>query len=154
MKQFEKAVLRALVTVAAVAASCGLAADEVIRAETRRVGVHSATIHFQAGHQTASFRLAEPQGDILLYRISAPAGLTLRGFAQLPSITVPLLISTSPVGPNIGCSASGDRVVCTAGEEWCPMPEGAWHFRLVKTGGPPGDVTLTFKIGEPPGQAP
>jgi hypothetical protein len=143
----------ALVTGAALAASFGLAADEGIEAATPgSADAPSATIHLGEGRQTASFRLPRPEGVILLYRISAPAGTNVRGYAQLPSVTVPLQIRTSRVGPSGGCTAIDDRIVCTVGMEWCPMPEGVWHFRVVKLAGPAGDVTITFKVGPPPGQ--
>jgi hypothetical protein len=139
--------------------NCGLCGDlwdtaeDVLRAAKPTVDVPSATIQFDAGPQTASFELAEPEGVILLYRVSAPAGVKLRSFARLPSITVPLLISTNRVGPNTGCRTSSGRVVCITGEEWCPMPPGVWEFRIVKTAGQAGNVTLTFNVGQPPKQA-
>jgi hypothetical protein len=153
MQRPRKRYLLGLVAAAAFAASCGLAADETIhRATKRSAGAYSATIHFEVWRQTASFRLHEPDGVILLYRISAPAGAKVRGFAQLPSVTVPLMISTNRVGASSGCATTGVRIVCTVGEEWCPMPEGVWHFRLAKLAGPGGDVTLSFKVGQPPGR--
>jgi hypothetical protein len=107
-----------------------------------------ATLHLTEGRDSSSFRLHEPSGVILLYRIEAPAGARVQASAQLPSVTVPLYISTSI---REACSTMGSRMVCSVGEEWCPMPEGVWHFRVTKLSGPAGDVTLTFKVGQPPG---
>src|SRR2546423_13234855 len=58
---------------------------------------HSATIHFAGGRQSAALTMAEPDGVILLYRISAPVGARIRGTTQLPSTSAPLLIGTSRV---------------------------------------------------------
>ena len=33
------------------------------------------------------------------------------------------------------------------------MPEGTWQFRVNKLAGPAGDVTLWFRVGNPPGRA-
>jgi hypothetical protein len=129
-----------------------LSADEATDAAISRPDRYSTTVHFEAGREAASFGLAQPEGVILLYRVSAPVGVEVRGTAQLPSVTVPLSITTSRLGPSSGCITSGDRLICTVGMEWCPMPEGVWRFRLVKIAGPPGNVTLTFKVGQPPGQ--
>ena len=149
-----------LVVVAVCASACGSASgaghtkavraarpaqsgpSQVIRAR------HSVTVHLGRGPQSASLRVHEPSGVILLYRIGVPAGAEVRGVAQLPSITVPLVISTDDRAGR--CANHGTRVVCTVGEEWCPMPEGAWHVHLRKLAGPAGDVTLWFHVGTPP----
>lgn len=112
---------------------------------------YSATLHFHGGQQSLSFRLHEPAGVILLYRISAPRGVKVHGTAQLPLITVPLHIATRRPGPASSCVELPSRIVCTVGEEWCPMPEGTWHFRVDKLSGPAGDVRLWFRVGTPPG---
>jgi hypothetical protein len=105
-----------------------------------------ASLHFHGGHQSLSFRLHQPAGVILLYRISAPRGTYVRAFTRLPKITVPLKIGTR----GNGCRAVGTRTVCTVGEEWCPMPEGVWHVRVDKISGPAGEVRLWFRVGSPP----
>jgi hypothetical protein len=98
------------------------------------------------------FRMHEPRGVILLYRIQAPAGTRIRGTSQLPPLTVPLSIATSRVGPSSSCYTRAARITCTVGEEWCPMPAGVWRIRLHKLDGPPGPVTIWFRVGLPPGQ--
>jgi hypothetical protein len=60
------------------------------------------------------------------------------------------LIATSKVGPASTCHVSESRVTCTVGEEWCPMPAGRWQVRLHKLGGPGGEVTVWFHVGQPP----
>jgi hypothetical protein len=141
----------AAVLAAALTAGCGLVSSETVHLAMHRHGdAQSATVHFEAGRQAASFRMHEPSGVILLYRISAPVGTEIEGSAQLPSVTVPLLIRAEDASES--CTQAGARIICTVGEEWCPMPEGVWHFRLTKLAGPAGDVTLWFKVGPPPGQ--
>jgi len=137
----------AAIVAAALVAVGGPATGSVVRS------TYSATIHFGGGRQSRSFRLHEPAGVILLYRIDAPAGAKVRGFAQLPRITVPLRIGTGPTGPGTPCTDHRSRVRCTVGEEWCPMPEGTWEFRVDKLAGPAGDVTLWFRGRNPPGRA-
>jgi hypothetical protein len=114
---------------------------------------HAATAHLGAGRQALSFRLHEPAGVILLYRLTTPKGTSVRGSAQLPGTTVPLWIATDSSQAARSCKSSGTRIVCTQGEEWCPMPEGIWRFRIEKLAGPAGDVTLRFRVGEPPRNA-
>jgi hypothetical protein len=111
----------------------------------------SATVHLGHGRDVRSFSLHEPSGVILLYRISAPRGADVRASVRLPRITVPLRIATRPNGPSSACTTRASHVTCTVGEEWCPMPAGTWEVRLEKRAGPAGEVTLTFRVGPPPG---
>jgi hypothetical protein len=134
--------LGVLVVAAALAGSSGSAGGAAVRTTS-----HSATLHFHAGRQTLSFRLHEPAGVIVLYRVTAPKGAQVRGFGQLRGATVPLWIATMPLGRATGCREAGPRVTCTVGEEGCPMPAGVWHFRFQKLGGPAGDVTVNFRVG-------
>ena len=85
---------------------------------------------------------------ILLYRISAHMGTRVEGTTQLPNTTVPLVIRTSRTGPSSSCGRHGRRVVCTVGEEGCPMPEGTWRVHLRKLAGPAGAVTIWFRVGD------
>jgi hypothetical protein len=115
------------------------------------VSAGTSVVHFGAGRHARSFRMAEPAGVILRYRISAPAGARVLGWAQVPGLTVPLEIRTVAAGPSSACSRRGGRVTCTQGEEWCPMPRRTWRLRLLKVAGPAGDVVLRFLVGAPPG---
>ena len=136
---------------AALAGSAAGAESAATRAVSNSATVQqSATVHFDAGRHSVSLRLREPAGVILLYRLSVPRGATVRASTQLPHITVPLRIATAPAGPSSACTNVASRVACTVGEEWCPMPAGTWHVRIEKLGGPPGDVTVWFRIGKPP----
>ena len=153
--------LGALLVAAAVAGGCGSAAvaEHTVApaihavASGPPVGLsrHSATVRFGEGRQAVDFALREPAGVIVLYRISAPAGTRVEGTTQLPHLTVPLLIRTSRTGPSSSCSRHGRRVVCTVGEEGCPMPEGTWRVHLRKLAGPAGAVTIWFRVGDPRG---
>ncbi len=92
-----------------------------------------------------SLRLREPAGAIRLYRLSAPRGARVAGSMQLPGITVPLVIGTTPTDL-VRCRAAADRIVCAVAEEACPMPAGVWRLRLRKLAGPPARVTLWFRV--------
>ena len=109
----------------------------------------TATLWFHAGRQTLTFHLREPDGVILLYRMTAPRGVTARGSVVLPRVTVPLRIATTRTGPSSTCTIVASRLQCTVGEEWCPMPQGIWQGRVEKLSGPAGDVIITFRVGNP-----
>ena len=150
----------AVLAIAALASGCGSSpgAGQIVprpikqapHARVVAVATDSVTIHLGGGHQLVEARLREPEGVILLYRLRAPLGTTLQGTTQLPSVSAPLYIRTTKSGPSSSCDTRGSKVVCTVGEEWCPMPAGVWHVRVNKYSGPPGDVTIWFRVGQPP----
>ena len=111
----------------------------------------TVSVHFASGRHARSFRLREPTGVILRYSVSAPAGVRALAWAQVPHLTAPLEIRTVAAGPGSVCAQRGSRVVCTQGEEWCPMPRRTWHLRVVKLAGRAGDVVVRFRVGAPPG---
>ncbi len=149
-----------IVAIAAVGSSCGstsTAATGAARAPATHVHARpvvrlapSAQLHFAAGRRTATLTLHEPAGVILLYRLSAPVGTRILGMTRRPSSTAPMLIGTYRTGPSSSCRTRASRVTCTVGAEWCPLPSGMWRVRLRKLSGPAGDVTLWFRIGQPP----
>jgi hypothetical protein len=141
-----------IVAAAAFPLGCGSASGCLASGGALVTSMYAATAHVDDGRQSFSFRLHEPAGTILLYRISAPRGARIRAFAQLPHVTVPLWIASGPAGPNGPCTNLAARISCTVGEEGCPMPEGTWHFQVEKRAGPAGDVIVWFRIGKPPGQ--
>ena len=114
------------------------------------VSAHTAVVHFGAGREVRSFQMREPEGVILHYWIRAPAGARVRGWAQIPHLTARLAIRTTPYGPSSSCARRGPRVVCTQGEEGCPMPQTTWHFHVLKLVGRAGDVVVRFRVGTPP----
>jgi hypothetical protein len=119
------------------------------RTVTTVVARHDAdtvTVSLQRGRRTAVVHLREPQGAIQRYEISAPAGTAVRAWSQIPHVTVPLAIRTS-VGTVAGCRRGAGRIVCTQGEEGCPMPSATWRIRIEKLAGPAGAVTIRLQIG-------
>ena len=148
----KKSQLGGLITAGALSFAC--ASSAAIRESGPRVELsnQSALVRFDRGRQAVGFSLREPAGVILLYRISAPQGSNIRAFARLPGVTVLLRIGTTPVGPSSSCTKRGVRVICTVGMEGCPMPEGTWQVRVEKLAGPAGEVTLSFRVGDPPRQ--
>jgi hypothetical protein len=114
------------------------------------VATDSVRIHLAGGRQLVEARLREPGGVILLYRLRAPRGTALQGTTQLPSVSAPLYIRTTKPGPSSSCENRRSMVVCTVGEEWCPLSAGVWHVRINKYSGPPGYVTIWFRVGKPP----
>ena len=145
-----------------LAAGCGSrshAAHVATTAQVRPVAAVSApaerraqtvTVHFGPGNQRAVARLPEPSGVILRYRLTVPAGVSVRASVQLLPYTVPLWISTQRPHPGGSCHQRGVLLRCTVGEEWCPMPKGVWQVRIAKRSGRAGDVTLRFHVGKPP----
>ena len=111
---------------------------------------HSVTVRFGEGRSSASFRLREPEGVILLYRLRAPFGTRVHGITRLPSVSAPLSIGITETRPSSTCKHAGETIVCTVAEEWCPMSAGTWRVRLRKLAGPAGNVTLVFRVGRPP----
>ena len=134
-----------LLVIALALVACGSAAGSgrAVGSWVVATSASSATLHFDRGRQSLSFRLHEPAGTIRLYRLVAPRGARVRASAQLPRITVPLRIAA----PSNACTNLGRRVSCTVGEEGCPMPMGTWRFLVEKRAGPAGEVTLTFRVG-------
>jgi hypothetical protein len=160
----------ALLAIAALASACGssprasLVANQPIlgaahahpithvpHARVVATGTDSFTIHLGGGRRLVEARLREPGGVILLYRLRVPRGTALQGTTQLPSVSAPLYIRTAKPGPSGSCEIHRSTVTCTVGEEWCPMPAGVWHVRINKYSGPPGDLTIWFRVGKPPG---
>ncbi len=52
--------------------------------------------------------------------------------------------------PSLSCRRHGAFDICTQGEEWCPMPQATWHFRLVKLSGPAGPIRFHYIVAAPP----
>jgi hypothetical protein len=153
----------AVALAATLTAGCGAAgpAGTAGHASPRSAGGHRArpvgaphrrqsmTVRFGRGRRAVVFGLREPAGIILGYTISVPRGVVARAWSQVPGLTVPLEIRTSPNGPVASCRRSGPRIVCTQGEEGCPMPAATWRVRIVKLAGPAGRVTLRLRVGRP-----
>ena len=120
---------------------------------TNRVAVarHSdaLTVHLGAGRAGAAFTIHRPQGEIILYEIRAPVGARVRATVQIRGLTTRLAITTGAPSDTGACHTAGGLLTCSTGEEGCPMPVAAWHVDVRKLAGPPGDVTIWFRTGQP-----
>ena len=108
----------------------------------------AAAVHFGPGPAQASFRLHEPAGVILLFRVTVPHGAKVRVDGRIGVAGVRLNTAWAPDGLN--CRRRGASDVCVQQEEWCPLPEATWRFRVTKSGGAGGVVRVDFVVGPPP----
>lgn len=99
------------------------------------------------GRSETTFTLTEPSGVILLARLTVRHGVRAFVDARIPNLAGARMSSVDPVS---SCRRRGPLDVCTQQEEWCPMPQAVWHFRLVKLAGPAGQLRVDFVIGAPP----
>jgi hypothetical protein len=107
------------------------------------------TVHLGAGRAGAAFTTHRPQGEITQYQIRAPEGARVRATMQIPGVTTRLAITTGAPSDTGACHTARGSITCTTGEEGCPMPVATWHVVVRKLAGPPGDVTVWFRIGQP-----
>jgi hypothetical protein len=113
--------------------------------------VQSELLRLGEGQAQATSSLREPNGVILLARISVPNGVRAYVHASIPGgagITIPTVQSGSD--PSLSCQVSGGARVCTQAVEWCPMPKADWTLQVVKQSGPAGLVRVDFVIGPRP----
>jgi len=100
------------------------------------------------------FRLGvvrRPAGVVLLVRVTVPRGTVASLMAEIPRVAG-VGVDTGNAVPNVCRSAAG-VVVCTRGQEWCPMPAARWRITLAKRSGPAGVIRLDFAVGKPPGSS-
>ena len=106
------------------------------------------------GRATRTFTLRERSGVILLNRLTVPHGVRALVEAQIPGVAGARVTSwPARNDPSLSCQPRGSLDVCTQGEEWCPMPQAIWSFRLVKLAGPAGPVRFDYVVAPPPSQA-
>jgi hypothetical protein len=111
------------------------------------------TFALGAGHATRTFTLSEPDGVILVNRLTVYHGVRAFVEARIPGLAGARVSSwTSRNDPSLVCRRSGAFDLCTQSEEWCPMPQAVWHFRLVKLSGPAGRVRFDYVVAAPPAQ--
>jgi len=113
----------------------------------------SFSVRLGSGRRTATATLREPAGEILLYRVRAPAGARIEAWTGLPRVTARLMIGTPGIVQPQSCTSQVSTTTCVVSEEGCPMPRGVWRVTVRKLSGPAGRVTIWFRVGEPPGQA-
>ena len=121
------------------------------RGHAARTPATTAVRHLTAGRRETKFSLREPAGVVLLARISAPRGVRAFVNATIPGLAgVPIGTTPDRFGRNPTCTVQGDMNVCTEAVQWCPMPHATWRFRIIKAGGPAGDVRVDFIVGPKP----
>jgi hypothetical protein len=109
------------------------------------------TFHLGAGHATSTFTFREPDGVILRNRLTVPPGVRVVVDARIPGTAdVKIWSWARRYDPSLSCRRHGAVDVCTQGEQWCPMPQATWHFRLVKLSGPAGPVRFDYVVAAPP----
>ncbi len=109
------------------------------------------TFHLGAGRATRTFTFRERDGVILRNRLTVRRGVRVVVDARIPGTAdVKIWSWARRYDPSLSCSLHGALDVCTQGEQWCPMPQATWHFRLVKLSGPAGPVRLDYVVAAPP----
>jgi hypothetical protein len=109
----------------------------------------AAFVHLGPGRAEASFRLHRPDGVILLFRATVPRGAKVRVDGRIPGVADVSFDTTTQPSPVFSCRHRGAKDVCVQQEEWCPMPEASWRFRVIKTSGPAGPIRVDFVVGNP-----
>jgi hypothetical protein len=104
-----------------------------------------------AGRTTRTFTFRERSGVVLRNQLIVRHGVRVVVDARIPD-TADLKVWSwaSRTDPSLSCRRDGAFDVCTQGEQWCPMPQATWHFRLVKLSGPAGPVRFAYVVGAPP----
>jgi len=138
------------VAVVAVASVVGLTA--VSASAAHATASTTRVLQLGAGRSQAITTLSEPDGVILLARISARRGVRAVVCATIPG-TAGINVSTVPNArrdPSLACRAHGGMNVCTQAEEWCPMPAATWRLRVEKQSGPAAQVRVDLMVGPNP----
>ena len=111
------------------------------------------TFELGAGRATRTFTLLERDVVILTNCLTVSHGVRAVVEARIPGLAGARVSSwTSHDDPPLVCRRRGALDVCTQSEEWCPMPQAVWHFRLVKLSGPAGPVRFDYVVAAPPAQ--
>src|SRR6266699_2779239 len=109
------------------------------------------TFQLGVGRATRTFTFREQGGVILRNQLTVRHGVRAFVDARIPGVAGAKVWSwasrNDPLSP---CRRDGAFDVCTQGEEWCPMPQATWHFRLVKLGGPAGPIRFDYVVAAPP----
>ena len=138
---------------ASVAVLLLLPAQSVADATYRQTSVFETvrTFRLAAGRAVRTFTFRERSGVILLNRLAVLHGVRALVDARIPHLAG-ARVSSWPVhnDPSLSCRRQGALEVCTQAEEWCPMPQAIWHFRLVKLSGPSGPVRFDYVVAAPP----
>ncbi len=115
----------------------------------------SRILHLGSGQAQVGARLPEPDGVILLARVTAPGDVRVSVELTVSNVAGPVADirfanTPSKRDPSLSCRAQGDTQICNQAEEWCPMPAGNWRLRVTKPAGPAADVRVDFVVGPKP----
>jgi hypothetical protein len=109
------------------------------------------TFRLGAGRATRTFTFREQGGVIRRNQLTVRHGVRVFVDARSPDTSVLKIWSWARRNePSLSCRRHGGFDICTQGEEWCPMPQATWHFRLVKLSGPAGPVRFNYVVAAPP----
>lgn len=115
--------------------SAGAGGTRTARADSR-VFQTTRTFELDTGRATRTFTLRERGGVILINRLTVSHGVRVFVDARIPGLAGARVSSwMNSNDPSLACRSHGALDVCTQGEEWCPMPQAVWQFRLVKLSG-------------------
>ena len=113
----------------------------------------SRVFRLGSGRTTRAFTFRERSGVILVNRLTVPHGVRAVVDARIPHLAGARVTSwPSHNDPSLSCRQHGAVDICTQEEEWCPMPQATWHFRLVKLSGPAGPLRFDYVVATPPPQ--
>lgn len=108
----------------------------------------SLLVPTRAGPSTNLVVVSRPAGVIRLLRVVAPAGTRVRVTGVIPGLAgVSVSLPRGRFANAESCTHRDGSVVCLQGEEACPMPAAAWHFRVRKFSGPAGGIRIDFMVG-------
>jgi len=107
-----------------------------------------------AGRMTRTFTIRERGGVILSNQLTVRHGVRAFVDARIPGVAGAKVWSWPASNrPSASCRMDGSFEVCAQREEWCPMPEAIWQFRLVKLSGPAGPIRFDFVVAARPHQS-
>ena len=109
------------------------------------------TFELGAGRSTRMFTFRERTGVILGNRLTVPPGVRVIVDAQIPRLAGARVTSwPNRDDPSLSCQRQRVAEVCNQGEEWCPMPQATWHFKLIKLAGPAGQIRFDYVVASRP----
>jgi hypothetical protein len=108
------------------------------------------TFQLGAGRATRTFTFREQSGMILRNQLTVRHEVRVVVDARIPDVAGTMVWSWAARNdPSLSCRHDGGFDVCTQAEQWCPMPQATWHFRLVKLSGPAGPVRFDYVVAAP-----
>jgi hypothetical protein len=118
--------------------------------EARIVFQTTRTFRLGPGRAIRTFTLQEPSGVILRNQVTVRPGVRAFVESRIPGVAGAGVWTWSSRAHPSECQRRGHLSVCRQYEEWCPMPQATWHFRLVKLGGPASLVSFDYVVAPPP----